>query len=177
MSRKSVTRSDAGFTLVELLIVVGIIGVLAGLSAVQLLRARAAANEAASIGSLRSVTSGQFAYSSSCGQGGYASTLPTLGVPPPGSNVAFLSQDLTAAATIVKSGYQFTLGAGAGSNAGPADCMGTATTTGYYASSRPISFQITGNRSFAVSTQGVIWQDQAAVPPGEPFGAPATPVQ
>lgn len=168
---------DQGFTLVELLIVVAVIGILAGISGSGLLRARSAANESSAIGSLRTITVAQIAYSSSCGTGNFAPTLAALGVAPPGGG-AYLPPDLGSGVVVQKSGYLLQLAPSIGAVAAAADCNGTATQTGYYARGEPASYGVTGNRSFATtSPSGVIWQVYAAAAPGEPFAAPAQPVQ
>ncbi len=170
-------KNDRGFTLIELLIVVAIIAIIAAIAVPGLLRARMTGNETSAIASLKVVTSSQVAYSSACGNNGYASGFVVLGTPPGGSSQGFISADLGAVAAPTKSGFTFTLGAGAGSAAGPNDCNGTATITSYLSTAVPLSNGTTGTRSFAVDTGNTIWQLAGGVAPAQPFGAPATPVQ
>ncbi len=60
-------RSAKGFSVIELLIVVGVILILASIAVPNLLKARRAANEASAVASLRSIATGQLAYRSTQG--------------------------------------------------------------------------------------------------------------
>jgi type II secretory pathway pseudopilin PulG len=160
-----------------MLIVVAIVSIVAAIAAPGLLRARMTSNEASAIASLKVVTSAQATYAASCGAGAYAPTFIILGTPPLGGNVGFISMDLGAAVAPIKSGYSYTMTPAAVSAAGPNDCNGTATVTGYYATAAPLTWNTNGARSFAVNTTATIWQDFAAAAPTEPFGPPATPIR
>ena len=170
-------KRDDGFTLIELLMVVAILGILASIAVMSVLRARSAANEAAAIGTMRTITSGQVTYAATCGRGNYATDLTALG-PQPASPVGFLPPDLSSANVVQKSGYRIQIGPSAGDVAMGPDCNGIALQTGYYARSEPLLYGTSGNRSFATSARSpVIWQVYGAASPLEPFAAPATPIQ
>lgn len=158
-------RPAGGFTLVELLFVVAIIGLLAAISVPGLMRGRMSGNEASAIASMRTITSAQAAFASTCASGGYANTLADL-AKPPASGTAFVPADLGAAEPggMPKSGYVFTVtGGGVVVTLAVNTCNSAAddAVAEFFVQGDPSDPGTTGVRFFAADESGQMRQDNA----------------
>ena len=151
-------KSQKGFSLIELLIVVAIILIIAAIAIPNLLKARIAANESSAVGTLRTMNTAAVTYQSTYNNG-FPPTFASFGGPPPGTcNLANLLDTTLTTAPNQKSGYtiSYTLVTALGAAATGCGAAGAAT---YVTGAVPLSVNATGNRTFCSDESGVIHVD------------------
>jgi type II secretory pathway pseudopilin PulG len=174
-------RDQRGFTLIDILFVIGLLGVLCTLAIPGLTRARGSAQASSALATLRVINSAQLSFAIGCGLGFYAPDLPALGLAPPSSSEAFLTSDLTGAITVIRSGYSFTVG-GTPLAGAPGSCNGLAagqTAPGYVAIADPLDPGSTP-RFFGTNGDGTIYEHSATMNGIMPEGglpAAGSPIQ
>src|SRR5438105_15682964 len=141
-------QDQAGFSLIELMIVVTIIGIIASIAIPNLLASRRAANEASAQQSLRTISSCEVTYQHTEGNGSYTD-LAGLGAKTLTDSVL---------STGSKSGYNFVVNP----VAGPPEQ--------FWAYALPITttgFGQTGTRRLAITEDGVLRGDATLTPPAD----------
>jgi hypothetical protein len=156
---------EKGFTLIDLLFVVGVMGVLATLAIPGLMRARGAAQSSSAVGTMRVINSGQLSYAITCGFGFYSPDFPTLAMLPPGAVEGFLPPELATGPTFVKAGYTFSM-AGTPVAGAPATCNGLSAGTavpGYAVVADQMDIAAPQGRFFGTNADGVIYEHNGSL--------------
>lgn len=148
-------RAHAGYSLIELLLVVAVILLIAAIAIPNYFRSRMSANESTTVANLRSMTTALTVYALTFKECGYPDTLTKLGPgSPPNNTAANLLEAGMAKDTFNRTGYTYNyrLIGGVG------DCTGLPGND-YEIEARPMMFNRTGLRGFYVNTTLVLRAD------------------
>lgn len=153
----------AGFSLIELLIVVAIILIIAAIAIPNLLRARMAANQASGASTIRTINSATIVYSSTYNNGFPPSFAAMGGVGPANCNAANLLDDVLTVPPFHKSGYVYSYAPQGAPILNPPAACGAPGFNEYLVTAVPIVVGNTGQASYCSDEPGVIRFDATGV--------------